>query len=377
MVHETDLKITRYDVLGQLPDPFLRDDGSRLTSPDEWRAHRAAIYDKAVKLQYGVLPAPEFLEVEPLYLGSDDESYRITTGPRSHPVSFTMRIFKPLKTVGKLPVVVDGDLCFDYAFDINWRGAFTDANIALCMFNRTELAHDIKAHGRAGQLFEAYPDEDFGTLAAWAWGYSRCVDALLQLDYIDPAGIVFTGHSRGGKTAALAGAVDERAAIVAPNETNAGSCSCYRIHMSAMVGEKEKPSETLADLCRNFPHWLGTPMFDYTEREADLPFDCHFIKALIAPRTLLIAEAVDDIWTNPVGSWMTTQAAGEVYRFLGAPENLLWAFRPGVHSHDIVDVRRLVAVIKHKFNGEPLPDDLFRAPFPAPALIYDWRAPQR
>lgn len=375
MVYETDLKLTQYAVLGPLPDPFLRDDGTRLHSPDEWRAHRASIYAKAVEFQYGVVPAPEFLTLEPLYLGNNTEGYRITTGPRSHPVSFTMRVFKPAKVSDKIPVVVDGDLCFDYAFQRDWRAVFTDAGIALCMFNRTELAHDIAAHGRAGQLFDAYPDHDFGTLAAWAWGFSRCVDALLQLDYVAPDAIVFTGHSRGGKTAALAGAIDERAAIVAPNDTNAGSCSCYRIHMSAMVGEREKRSETLADLCRTFPHWLGTPMFAYTEREADLPFDCHYLKALVAPRTLFIAEAEDDIWTNPIGSWMTTQAAGEVYRFLGAPEQLIWSYRPGGHRHDIEDVRRLVAVIEHKLRGKPLPETFFRAPFPAPTLIYDWRAP--
>ena len=37
--------------------------------------------------------------------------------------------------------------------------------------------------------------------------------------------VTFTGHSRGGKTAALAGVLDERAAIVNPNETCAGSCA--------------------------------------------------------------------------------------------------------------------------------------------------------
>ena len=93
----------------------------------------------------------------------------------------------------------------------------------------------------------------------------------------------------------LAGVLDERAAIVCPNETNAGSCGCYRIHMSAINEKgKEKKSETLADLWRVFSFWLGEGMGEYTERENELPFDCHFLKAMVAPRTLFISEAVHE-----------------------------------------------------------------------------------
>ena len=42
--------------------------------------------------------------------------------------------------------------------------------------------------------------------------------------------------------------------------------------------------------------------------------DAHFLKAMVAPRTLIVAEAASDIWTNPIGTWMTTQGAGEVYK---------------------------------------------------------------
>ena len=79
-------------------------------------------------------------------------------------------------------------------------------------------------------------------------GMGDLYGVLEKLDYIDKSCIAFTGHSRGGKTAALAGALDERAVIVNPNETNAGSCSCYRIHMAAMVDgvEKEMTKELLA-----------------------------------------------------------------------------------------------------------------------------------
>lgn len=379
---EEKIKITKLDILGQLPDPFLMEDGTRITNPDQWEARRREMYRHVVELQYGTQPpAPEFLEAELIQDGWNKKAkgvrnYRITTGKRDHPISFYMKVFLPAGE-GPFPTVVDGDLCWTYSFSEDWRNAFLDEGIALVMFNRTELANDIQHQGRRrGPLYDVYPEYTFGALGAWAWGFSRCVDALETLDFADKKHIIFSGHSRGGKTAALAGVLDKRASIVNPNETNAGACSCYRIHMSAIREDGiEKRSETLADLCKNFDFWIGEGMEEYAQREQDLPFDCHMLKAMIAPRTLFISEAVSDIWTNPVGSWMTTVAAGEVYKFLGAEENLLWYFRDGYHKHDLQDVQMLVNLIKNRTQGHPLNRSFFRRPFAVPDPIYTWKCP--
>ena len=74
---------------------------------------------------------------------------------------------------------------------------------------------------------------------------------------------------------------------------------------------------------------MGPEMEKYTECEDKLPFDTHYLKAMIAPRTLFVSEAAGDIWSNPVGSYMTTIASGEVFDFLGVPDNVYWYFRPG------------------------------------------------
>ncbi|MBQ8026804.1 MAG: hypothetical protein IJ261_01655, partial [Clostridia bacterium] len=362
-VNEDTLKITKYEVLGKLPDPFKFDDGCEVKTREDWGKRRKEIYKTAIELQYGTMPPePEFLEVEKLSgWGGVNESYRITTGKRECPVSFVMYI-KGGCEGEKRPAVVDGDLCFGYPFDKKFISTFTDRNIMLVLFNRTELANDIQNEGRGkGQLYKAYPEYTFGALGAWAWGYSRCVDALEKLGYADMNCITFTGHSRGGKTAALAGALDERAAIVNPNETCAGSCSCYRVVMDAITetGE-EKGNEELRDLWKNFPFWMGPELSDYCERVEELPFDCHFLKALIAPRVLFVSEAASDIWGNPIGSWHTTMAAKEVYKFLGAEDKLLWYFRNGKHFHEIEDVEMLVNVIEHFHSGAELYDNYFR-----------------
>lgn len=374
------IKATEYEVLGKLPDPFIFDDGTKVASIEDWERRRKEIYKTAVELQYGHQPPkPEVLEVETLSQSAPGShvSYKIYTGTKERNVSFLMKIIRP-KTNGKVPAVVCGDACWAYSHDKDYVSAFTDNGIALVLFNRLELAHDVRGEGRSqGALYKIYPEYDFGALGAWAWGYSRCVDALETLDYIDMSCIAFTGHSRGGKTAMLAGVLDERAAIVNPNETNCGSCSCYRIHMKQICEDgTERRSETLTDLGNNYPFWIGTGMQEYIGREAELPFDAHYLKALVAPRKLCIWEAASDAWTNTIGSWQTTMAAKEVYKLYKRQENLIWYYRTGAHRHDVCDVKQLVNVIKNHRGEEELTDTYFKTPFKQPELIFEWKCPE-
>ncbi len=375
---EKTIKVTEYKVLGELPDPFLKPDGTRASSIEEYEELKKEHYKSVVELQYGTIPPkPEFLTVEKLGKGRKSISYRITTGRKNFPVSFTMRVFQP-KTEEKCPVIVDGDLSFDYFTDEGYLDAALDNGVGFAFFDRVELVPDVKETGRHAPLYDCYPEYTFGALGAWAWGYSRCIDALEKLDIFDLDWITCTGHSRGGKTAMLAGILDERIKIVNPNETNAGSCSCYRIHMKAINEDGvEKKSETLADILRSFPFWFGKDMAKYAECEEHLPFDAHFTKAMIAPRILIVGEAASDIWTNPIGTWMTTQAAKEVFKLYGKEENLHWYFRHGFHYHKVEDIEMLVSVIKHHRDGAPLNEGFSSTPFEEPELIYSWRCPEK
>ncbi|MEE1225121.1 MAG: hypothetical protein UH081_07680 [Clostridia bacterium] len=400
------IKITEYNLKGKLPDPFVFDDGSRVENYSDWEKRKKEIYKTAVELQYGgVLPEPEVLKVEPLYITNKKGlcTYRITTGKKDKTVSFNMVVFKA-SLKGKHPTVVTGDLCFPYAFDTKYTEVFYDNGINLVLFNRTDLFPDIAQYnideatnegtnecdeaaktlemleeGKCcGPLAEIYPECTFGAVSAWAWGYSRCVDALEYLGIADMDCIAFTGHSRGAKTAMLAGVLDERAAIVNPNATCAGGCSCYRLDIKAIIedGVTEKESEPISNIFRHFPMWMGQGMREYIDREDKLPFDSHYLKALVAPRVLFVSEAASDIMANPVGSWQTNEAASEVYKFLGVKENLLWYFRSGTHAQTIEDITQLVNVIKHYKSGEPLNDKFFKTPFKKPELAFDWRAPE-
>ncbi len=371
------IKITGHEVLGKLPDLFLKDNGTRLCDVSEWDEHRKTLLKSAVELQYGKMPPkPKNVEIEPLCIVSSNDisgTYRIIADD----VSFTFRLIMP-PDVENPPVAVYGDMCFNYMSTDGFLDEFLKNGIAVACFNRCELAHDVRYEGRSqGQLYKVYPDYSFGALAAWAWGYSRVVDALEIIGGVNLDCLISVGHSRGGKTALLAGVTDTRFAITNPNEACAAGTSCYRIHTTAITEYgKEKRSENLYDMWTRYGFWIGEGMEEYAEREQDLPFDSHTLKALVAPRVLFVSEAASDIWGGPVGSWMTTMAASEAYKFLGAENNLYWYYRKGKHFHHLHDVKMLVAVVKNVTEGTPLPDGFFKTPFKKPQLIYDWRAPK-
>lgn len=377
MISQDLIKITDNEVLSQLPNPFLFENGTQVHTIEGWKKRKEELYHIAIELPFGKQPPkPEFLHVETLGLGSRSKTYRIIAGPADHPVSFRMFLFIPSGAKAPWPVAIDGDLCWDYSFNQEYLQAFLSRGIALVLFDRLELAADLRDAGRRSPLYRAYPDLNFGALSAWAWGYSRCVDALLNLGLADPDCIAFTGHSRGGKAALLAGALDERATIVNPNNSGCGGCGCYRIRAKGITEDgKEERNETLEDILDQFDYWFSPTLKDYYNHAEQLPFDQHELKALVAPRILLEGNAASDLWANPVGSVQTAVAADEVYKFLGAEKNHYWYFRTGYHWHKPEDVTRLAKLMRSTKDGTEVDDSYAQAPFHLPKPIFDWSAP--
>jgi len=182
---------------------------------------------------------------------------------------------------------------------------------AVATLDAETLAPDHQDGLRSGvhALFQPNSDSPpgphaWGTLAAWAWGLSRALDVFQGDSQLDANRVVAIGHSRMGKAALWAGALDERFAMVIANDSGCGGAALSR----------RRHGETVAHINRTFPHWFCRQFHTYGEAEGLLPVDQHQLLALIAPRPLYVASAQEDDWADPLGEYLSAYHASAIWR---------------------------------------------------------------
>ncbi len=343
-----------------LPDPLLTADGQKITTREQWKQRREQMKEIIEHYAIGHAPPPPGnvagRELETKTLMNGEASFRLmhlSFGP-DQKLGFDAAILVPTgtnATKGPLPIFVQPSFfpmpgttpptnapaqstnapsraiprpstLEDVA---NLYEAPLHRGYAIMTFYYQQCGADNRDFRQTG-FFPAYPGYDWGDLAAWAWAMSRCVDYLESQSFADKSRIIALGHSRLGKTALVAGAFDDRFALVAPAGSGCGGTGAYRFN-----GKDHGGKEGLDDVIRKFPQWFGPGLLEFSGQTDKLPFDQHWLIALVAPRLFIAADGLDDNATNGKALAKSYLAARPVFSFLGVPDHLGINYRPGKH----------------------------------------------
>ncbi len=351
--------VAELPVVPELPDPLVSLAGEEIASVEMWESERRPeILRLFSEYMYGYLPPPpdnisfEIESVDDGYLdgAAIKKQIRITYGPPATPPIYLLLVI-PGDHPDPVPVFLGPNFHANHAVlpdtDIPlstvWqpeRGAGVVDHLATEASRGTSISRwsieEVVARGYASATFyhgDLDPDKNdftdgihaamrgadepertatsWGSLAAWAYGVHRAVDYLISDPDIDAARIAVMGHSRNGKAALLAGATDERIALVISNQSGCGGAALSR----------RREGETVDAINGNFPHWFNLNFRHFNNNEDQLPFDQHMLLALIAPRPVLLGNAVasarEDAWADPEGEFLALKAAEPVYKLYG------------------------------------------------------------
>jgi hypothetical protein len=155
---------------------------------------------------------------------------------------------------------------------------------------------------------EPAPDE-WGAIAAWAWGMSRAMDYLETDKAVDAKRVAITGVSRLGKTVMWAGAVEPRFALTIASCSGEGGAALSRRDYGETIAHLMAPTR--------YPYQFAANWAKYAGHADRMPMDANMLVALHAPRPLLLQTGDTDYWSDPKGEFLAAVSAGPVYKLLG------------------------------------------------------------
>jgi len=312
-----------------LPDPLVLANGQRVRDAKTWTDRRRPEILELYKTHiYGRVPerAPkasfEVAETDAAAMEGAAIRKRIVVrfGDKPDGPAANVTLYVPAKATRPVPLVLH--LMFGLRqsseparpMETGPLADILSRGYGYAHFRYTEAQPDARDSGGSGVIALALapgrtkpePDE-WGSITAWAWAASRVLDYLETDRAVDARRVALLGHSRLGKTALWAGALDPRFALVF------ASCSG---EMGASLARRDY-GETVDDVAANFPWWMAENFQKFSGRWSDMPVDSHMLIALCAPRPVFVTGGTQDQWADPHGMFLAQVGAGPVYRLLG------------------------------------------------------------
>jgi hypothetical protein len=311
-----------------LPDMFISNDGTKINSSELWISiRRNEILELFRKNVYGRIPETPYkenfkvikIDKNAVEGKATEKVITITIESAGKTLAYDLTMFTPNNVKNPAPLFLLIDPRLAQLGTPGWKAkdeywpvkAAIERGYGMAVFNASDLDPDNFDDFKNGihGLLDRGPraDDAWGTIAAWAWGASRCMDYLVTDKDVAPDKVGVVGHSRAGKTALWAGADDPRFAMVISNESGAGGAALAR----------RRYGETIARLNSAFPHWFCKNYNRFSNKEDSLPVDMNMLLALIAPRPLYVDCADQDLWGDPKGSYTSVYNAVPVFKLLG------------------------------------------------------------
>ncbi|GAA5194460.1 hypothetical protein GCM10023322_58920 [Rugosimonospora acidiphila] len=292
----------------KLPDPFKKLDGTRITAKSQWPCRREEIVQQAERYVYGAKPAKPASVTGTV----SRTSITVNVSDNGRSASFSASVSLPSGN-GPFPaVVVFAGLGADTA-------TIQGAGVGIINYNPLTVgAEGTPRNNKQGAFYSLYgSSSSTGLLMAWAWGVSRIIDVIQQsggsILKADALGV--TGCSRYGKGAFVTGAFDERIALTMPVESGSAGAPIFR----GIVGESG--AQPLSSAYSEQP-WLGDAFSSFTGNPNTLPVDTHEMVAMVAPRGLFLMENPHIDWLAARSGSVAALAGAEVYKALGAGDNI-------------------------------------------------------
>jgi hypothetical protein len=323
-------------VIKEMPDPLTMNDGTKVTTIEQWKIRRKEMIQILEDYEYGHMPPPpcnvkaatvtasQRISVSS-GLQADYRMLHLTFGP-GEKLGFDLGIFTPVTSTAagaKYPILIS------LTYNAN-KSSLADASAALsrgyavATVPYSQLGADA-TNWASTAFFPAYPDYDWRDFSAWAWGLSRAVDYLVTDASVDADKIMITGVSRLAQAVLVAGAFDERIALSAPV---AGGMA-FRYSGKEMGGGL---GQGITEVVDQQTYWFGPRLPEFRNQTTRLPCDQHWLPALTAPRLFIMCNSLSDEYGRAYAAVQTYLAAKPVYEFLDAEQNLGLNFRPGGHG---------------------------------------------
>ncbi len=394
------------------PDLLTMFDGHKVETKEQWEERRQEIKEILQYYMYGIWREGENVTATSRTTGSTKRRLTINIEHQGREGSFFADVVLPAASgapEGGWPIMVTAGGVGDAELEYIRSQGYAMINIleaGIAEINSSHTSTDEKK----GAFYNLYPydNDDWrnqtGAVMAWAWGYSKILDALevegfaaslnVNKDFAIAAGFGGvtgpTGNMSGyAKTAACAGAFDERFKVSMAYNSGYGGFTMGRYQSSDTpfdllpdyADDPAKDQVNLEAWTRNVQDTTRDKLpgsfyngnyakFDSFDK---MPFDAHFLVALscMEGRSVFMDSIINyDSYGSAPGLWYTYECAKPAFDLMELSNNIAIQYNLNSGIVQQVDLYKLFSFIDVNIHGKEL--DKTKIPEDWSTMLADW-----